>query len=869
MLQDANKIGKGNLSLLVEILETLNKGKLAEEAKRLELEQMNEAEQPPLEGHQLQGEQHKQESPVSSTESTTKSGTTGSHPPEVQGSGIVLVDTPGVDIVSGQDPDPGLWEAYGTRAVTAVFVLDGYNMCVGKEIQPQIHNLIRSFSTMPDEAAIFAINKWDFLECQLLGESSNDSDQVLQDEYNRRCDFLKKAWPPLAVDNAVDNQVIRLKAKQALSLELQDSKDEKTSDDCTKLLSCLEGAVSSSLATRVKEYTEWLLEFLREISEILSLQTVERFKDGLLKCEIWQDIVVQMRGQFNIGTKHLARKLREFLQTNREELVSSWNPTEDQLRDISGFDDLEALVRHLVVGKMRDILREWEKKTKSMKQFEDKIVSEFQDQFFLVKSELERILPKKTDDDAQPAIQLPTIDSHFVLHDIMFKSLPTGIAAMLNAMLFPFAIGMGVLGKIREKKEYAGTGGNEVFDQRRGYVRRKLNTVLTEVLNKQLYYNIINDCCQSTLHVDDLANHIPEIKSYLEKKIDDIERNNDDDNNQWTSRLPDVRTDVLLFNATEVRSYSLQVPRDIFWNGRDLIGEGSLSKVYRGRRLTKDGPDVEVEVCVPMSLKDVIEDYQREEEILTKLNDDCIVKFFGNDCIVKFFGTAIDRHTQSSTVQLVMVFERCNCTLREKLQQMQEGGLSAPASCTGEDRAEALLFAADMAKQTARALCYLHGKKLVHGDLNLDNIFLAQDDNPDRLTLKLAYSEVGIVKCERFRKQETGAEAPAARLYMAPEVLMKSASDRKVDMYSFAFVLWELWYGRQADHGNGLSDDDFCSEVVQRKLRPALTEDLPSDWMTLIQRCWEGEANMRPTAEECLNSIAKIICAAGSQNVDM
>ncbi|XP_066298662.1 uncharacterized protein [Branchiostoma lanceolatum] len=255
---------------------------------------------------------------------------------------------------------------------------------------------------------------------------------------------------------------------------------------------------------------------------------------------------------------------------------------------------------------------------------------------------------------------------------------------------------------------------------------------------------------------------------------------------------------------------------------------------------TGDRPNEEVAVKVPkIALEANIMDYLREEEILIELNA---------DCIVKFFGTAIDRRT--NPVQLVMVFELCSCTLRERLLQRPD---PASADCTRRDRPQALLFAADMAKQTASALRYLHDNDIVHRDLKLDNIFV-KDDITRGVILKLG--DVGIAK---YEKKIQGTRA-GTDLYMAPEVLQRSPNyDRKVDIYSFAFV---LWYGRQADHGQRMNDSEFRAAVITRNLRPALTEGLPSpesDWMDLTQGCWEDEAKMRPTAEECLQRLDSIL----------
>eukprot|EP00058_Branchiostoma_floridae_P017233 XP_002602721.1 hypothetical protein BRAFLDRAFT_72917 [Branchiostoma floridae] len=721
-------------------------------------------------------------------------------------SGIVLVDTPGV--VAGQDQ--GLWDSYGTGAVTAVFVLDGY-YC---GMETHIENLIESFSNMPDEAAIFTINKWDIVVED--SDSPSEGEQASTEEYRGRCEDLRKTWPRLDVDN----QVLCTKAKEAL----QCLKRGEGSDDCTKLLACLQKAVQSSLRTRVEDHTGWLVQFLQKRTEIFEKclnipdgtgqrigqsETVRRYQDGLRRCEIWQEIVQNLRGKVDIGIKDLGLKLRDFLQSEREPLVRNWSLMEDQLPDITAFNNLEAVVRNLVVGKMTEIVKEWDRESDGLKHFERKIISEFKDQFCLMQNELDRILQMTGTSSTQPAHEVPTIDNLFYLPAVMFQSLPAAIAVILNAVLFPIAIGKDVVGSRREMKEYTGTKGTatSVLEQRREYVRGKLSGVLTEILHKKHYYNIIRECFQPALDLDELVKIIPQIKTFLQSQIAQIEANNIPLlKDQLTSRLADVR----LFEVKEVRSYSLRVPVGISWKDTvsDVIGEGSFSRVYKATMTTEDRQNEEVAIKVPkIPLDGTIMDYLREEEILSEMKA---------DCIVKFFGTAIDRRT--NPVQLVMVFELCKCTLREAILQRPIPG---PADCTREERPQ------------------------------------VKEDDTGRTILKLG--DVGIAKFER-KIQGTRA---GTELYMAPEVLQRLPTyDRKVDIYSFAFVLWELWYGRQADHGQHMNGSEFRTAVVTRNLRPALTEDLPqpqSDWMSLIQRCWEGEAKMRPTAEECLQCLNSII----------
>ena len=88
-------------------------------------------------------------------------------------------------------------------------------------------------------------------------------------------------------------------------------------------------------------------------------------------------------------------------------------------------------------------------------------------------------------------------------------------------------------------------------------------------------------------------------------------------------------------------------------------------------------------------------------------------------------------------------------------------------------------------------------------------------------------------------------------VYIAPEVFHSKLYDSKVDIFSFGLLLWEMWYGRQV-----------FPEVKPETLTPFFDagrrpkhlkgcEKPPRLWKELMEKCWNGNAEERPSAEKC------------------
>ena len=75
--------------------------------------------------------------------------------------------------------------------------------------------------------------------------------------------------------------------------------------------------------------------------------------------------------------------------------------------------------------------------------------------------------------------------------------------------------------------------------------------------------------------------------------------------------------------------------------------------------------------------------------------------------------------------------------------------------------------------------------------------------------------------------------------YMAPEVALRKPYNEKVDVYSFAILLWQMLSGMEVNGELALGGD-------RRPPLPAIAARAPIGVTDLIERCWHADHTKRP-----------------------
>lgn len=134
-----------------------------------------------------------------------------------------------------------------------------------------------------------------------------------------------------------------------------------------------------------------------------------------------------------------------------------------------------------------------------------------------------------------------------------------------------------------------------------------------------------------------------------------------------------------------------------------------------------------------------------------------------------------------------------------------------------------------IALQIARALEYVHSKKIIHRDIKPENVHL---DASGRAKLM----DFGIAKAEGLSLTRAGF-ALGTPYYMAPEQVLGEAVGEPADVYAFGILLFELLTGAKPITGDTVERLFYMILHEPLKLEPLHQAGVPKEVSALIARC--------------------------------
>lgn len=255
-------------------------------------------------------------------------------------------------------------------------------------------------------------------------------------------------------------------------------------------------------------------------------------------------------------------------------------------------------------------------------------------------------------------------------------------------------------------------------------------------------------------------------------------------------------------------------------------GAGGMGEVYRATDTSlKRAVALKVLPASVASDPERLARFQREAEVLAALNHPNIAAIFGLE-------------TSTDTKALVMEFVE-GPTLADRI-----AGGPIPID-------EALPIAA----QIAEALEAAHDRSIIHRDLKPANVKVRPDGAVKVLDFGLAKADPGA-----SRPQDSGPSdlsptmtSPAMTAmgmilgtasYMAPEQARGRAVDRRVDIWAFGCVLYEMLTARRAFPGEDITD--VIAAVITREPDfSALPASTPAHVRALLARCFVKDPKQR------------------------
>ena len=267
------------------------------------------------------------------------------------------------------------------------------------------------------------------------------------------------------------------------------------------------------------------------------------------------------------------------------------------------------------------------------------------------------------------------------------------------------------------------------------------------------------------------------------------------------------------------------------------IGEGAHGKVYEGKYLDQK---VAVKILQPTENPDdyakLEAGFAREVSMLARVRHRNLVKFVG------------------ACMEPVMVI----------VTELMEGQSLKKYMLAHRPNLLDLRCSVKFALDIAQAMDCLHVNGIIHRDLKPDNLLLTADQK----TLKLV--DFGLAREETLAEMMT-AETGTYR-WMAPELYStvtlrhgeKKHYNHKVDVYSFAIVLWELLTNRMPFEG--MSNLQAAYAAAFKNTRPAISEGLPEDLVFILQSCWAEDPDVRPNFGQVVRMLTAFLSTLKDPN---
>jgi eukaryotic-like serine/threonine-protein kinase len=237
---------------------------------------------------------------------------------------------------------------------------------------------------------------------------------------------------------------------------------------------------------------------------------------------------------------------------------------------------------------------------------------------------------------------------------------------------------------------------------------------------------------------------------------------------------------------------------------------GGMAHVYRAQDMVL-GRTVALKILTEAGNKDreLRERFLEEARTASNISQDNIIAVY-------------DFGEENGRPFMVMEFLRGE-SLRDAMKGGRTGDLEYKLSC---------------ALQIARALEYIHARKIIHRDIKPENIHID-------LSGRVKLMDFGIAKREGVSLTRAGFTL-GTPYYMAPEQVMGRPATNMVDVYAFGVMLAEILSGEKPITGETV--DKIFEQILNQplNLEPLRAKGVPRPVIDLVVRCTAKNPAERP-----------------------
>uniref|UniRef100_UPI0037E80078 high affinity nerve growth factor receptor n=1 Tax=Semicossyphus pulcher TaxID=241346 RepID=UPI0037E80078 len=256
------------------------------------------------------------------------------------------------------------------------------------------------------------------------------------------------------------------------------------------------------------------------------------------------------------------------------------------------------------------------------------------------------------------------------------------------------------------------------------------------------------------------------------------------------------------------------------------LGEGAFGKVYLAE-CANLSPDSDKMLVAIKTLKDANEstrqDFQREAELLTVLQHQHIVRFYGV-CTDGEPLAMVFEYMRHGDLNRFLRAHGPDARILEETKMPPLGQLTLPQML-------------QIAAQIASGMVYLASLHFVHRDLATRNCLVGEG-----LVVKIGDFGMSrdIYSTDYYR---VGGRTMLPIRWMPPESIMYRKFTTESDIWSFGVVLWEIFtYGKQPWYQLSNSEAIECITQGRELERP---RTCPKEVYLLMQGCWQREPQQR------------------------